>query len=138
MGIIIENADTGETKVIEKDASGKYPKMSVPWRVLNSTHNIEHQSVMRNVVTTIQSALAVYATKAKLPVPEFLDTARWLLDKDCPACEMVTQLLRRIEDLGPEKAMNLVARIKIAKDLKDETALAAIRLEIQYALNRPR
>jgi hypothetical protein len=123
MKVTLENIETGET--IEVGKAGKLPK---GWRVksIQSTRNDAGAVAKRER----DSKLAVFATKLGLPVPQFLDAARWLLKKDCPFCQLGTQVLKRIDELGEEKAQALVARVLIAKDANDIEELARIKQEI--------
>ncbi len=84
MPVIIENPQTGETRTLEKDASGRYPTFQVPWRVRGTTQSVQRAAVVADYKMQVQSKLAVYATRLGLPVASFLDSARWLLDRDCP------------------------------------------------------
>ncbi len=133
--VVIENPETGETKMLEKNTLGKYPSFKLPWRVKGTLTEIQRGDGVKERIATIQSVLAVYASKVGLPVADFLDAARWMLDKECPFCQTVTNVLRRVAELGDERSMDLILRIKLAKDKKDEPALWLIKEEIRRALD---
>jgi hypothetical protein len=123
MKVTLENIETGET--VELGNSGRIPK---GWRVKSaqSTRSDPHAAAKRER----DAKLAVYAAQAGLPVAQFLDAARWLLKKNCPYCQLGTMVLRRIDELGPEKAQELVTRVLVAKDANDIEELNRIKLEI--------
>jgi hypothetical protein len=122
MSVILENKETGETRVVGN--SGKVPK---GWKI---KEYISDGNKSAHVKKEREAKLAVYATKLGLPVPQFLDAARWLLQKDCPYCQLGTQVLRRISELGEERAQELVARVLAAKETDDKEELNRIRQEI--------
>jgi len=135
MGIIMENPETGQTLTLEKDASGRYPPMVLPWRVKGTTAAVQSQTIVQQRIAAVQSSIAVYAAKAGLPVAEFLETARWLLDKSCPFCQVATEVLRRIAELGADQGIDFVRRIKLAKDCNDRETLLIIQEEVKRALD---
>lgn len=133
MPVIIENPETGETRTLEKE-NGRYPAFKVPWRVKGTTQSVQRASVAADYQMQVQSKLAVYATRMGLPVAGFLDTARWLLDRNCPYCQLATEALRRIQELGDEMAIFFLNRIQVAKANNDMEELRRIRQEIGAAL----
>ena len=134
MPVIIENPETGETRTLEKDASGRYPAFKLPWRVKGTTQTIQRAKEVSDYKMAVQSKLAVYATRLGLPVANFLDAARWLLDRDCPYCQLATEALRRIQELGDEMAIYFLNRVQVAKANNDMEELRRIRQEIGAAL----
>jgi len=82
----------------------------------------------------VQSKIAVYAQRMGLPAAGFLDAARWLLDRDCPYCQLATEALRRINEMGDEMAIYFLNRIQVAKANNDMEELRRIRQEIGAAL----
>jgi len=123
MSVIVENIETGETEVLGD--SGVLPS---GWRVKEFVSDrIKHESIEDKQKG---ARLAVLATKLGLPVPQLLDAARWLLQKDCPYCQLGTQVLRRIDELGEEKAQELVARVLAAKTSNNKQELLKIREEM--------
>lgn len=127
--VIIENPDTGETRLLEK-VNGKYPPITLPWRVKGTLESVQREKVVTDRRAHTQSMLATYATRLGLPVPQFLDAARWLLDKNCPYCQLGTQVLRRISEIGADRAIELLDRIQKAKANQDTDELVRIRKEI--------
>lgn len=114
--VIFENAN-GQT--MEGEASGTIPP---GWKI-------------KGVIISRDKApwaakLAVWSSKYGMPTADLLDAARWLLQKDCPYCELGTQVLREIERLGPDRSETLIARILEAKKTNDTTALESIRKEL--------
>jgi len=132
--VIIENPQTGETRTLEKDASGRYPTFHLPWRVKGTVEGIKQAAVQANAQMLLQSKIAVYAQRMGLPAAGFLDAARWLLDRDCPYCQLATEALRRIQELGDEMAIYFLNRIQVAKMNNDMAELRRIRQEISAAL----
>jgi len=110
--IQIKNTQTGEFKLINNGESFR-----PPWAFVSV---IAHK-------TERETKLAIWATKLGLPLPAFLDAARWLLDKDCPFCEVGVRVLRQIEDIGEDKATTYLKMILDAKERGDHGALAEIR-----------
>ena len=86
------------------------------------------QQVVSNKST--RAKLAVWATKIGIPVPTLLDMSRWLLNKDCPYCQLGTKVLKLLDELGEDKAKELLSRILIAKETNDIGELNNIRLEL--------
>ena len=115
MRVILENTETHELRELQD--SGNFKR---PWRIKEVVPESDSQA----------GKLAVIATQLGLPVPQLLDAARWLLKKDCPYCQLGTQILRRINDLGQDKAITLVNRILTAKAQNDINTLNQIRNEI--------
>jgi hypothetical protein len=138
MEIILENPQTGETMVLTKGADGKWPGFKTPWKVKGTPQSVAQQTVIQQQKAQVQSVVAVLAAEAGLPVADFLDAARWLLDKDCPFCQLATLVLRRVAQLGRAEAVSLVKRIKLAKDNQDAEALQLLRWEVQNVLDRQR
>ena len=110
--IVLENTETGETRSVKGQAS-----FEKPWRV---------QRVIKEP-KQIPARIAFWATKLGLPVPEFLDMARWLLKKDCPFCQLGTQVLKSIDELGDDRAQTVLAEILAAKETNDTARLAEIK-----------
>jgi hypothetical protein len=139
MQVVIENPETGETKTLEKQPNGQYPVVQLPWRVKGTVTTLAQAEVLEqrkaSMAMQLKSRVAVYAAKAGIPMAEFLDTARWLLDKDCPYCQTGTLVLRRIQELGEDIAVQLLNRIQEAKARQDNTELSRIRHEISSTLN---
>jgi hypothetical protein len=123
MKVTLENIETGET--VELGNSGKIPK---GWRVKSARSTRSDPGAVAK--RERDAKLAVYAAQAGLPVAQFLDAARWLLKKNCPYCQLGTMVLKRIDELGPEKAQELVTRVLVAKDANDIEELNRIKLEI--------
>ena len=119
--VIIENPETGEVKQL-----GMKGSFNKPWRI----KEVIPEPKQNNNVRLNQAKLAVFATQLGLPVARFLDIARILLKKDCPYCKLGTQVLRRISELGEEKALSIINRILIAKDNNDAQTLEQIRQEL--------
>jgi len=78
----------------------------------------------------INARVAVYATELGIPLPKFLDAAQWLLKRKCPYCQLGKLVLNRINELGKEKATEVLARILDAKAKKDLGTLVKIREEL--------
>lgn len=131
MAVLIENTETGEVREVAKGPDGRYPLLHTPWRLKGDPSLVRRKTAYEKHVHDLNSRVAAYAQKLGLPVADFLDTARWLLDKDCPFCQVATRVLRRIGELGDEKAIDVLNRIQAAKAANDHEALAAIRLEIR-------
>lgn len=55
--------------------------------------------------------LAIIATNWGIPLPDLLDAARKLLNKNCTKCNTVSQILRRIHELGPNQAERLIREL---------------------------
>jgi len=119
MIIILENTETGELKQLHDQGSFR-----APWRIRETIPEVSSQQHQ------LEASLAVWATQLKIPVPQFLDAARWLLKKNCPYCELGTQVLKRVKELGEKRSIELVQRILTAKDANDRDALEQIRQEI--------
>lgn len=119
MKIILENPETGELRELRDKGS-----FSRPWRIKET---IPEQSTRTHET---QATLAVFASKVGLPVAQFLDAARWLLRKDCPYCQLGTQVLKRVTELGEVRSIELIQRILAAKDANDINVLTQIRQEI--------
>lgn len=120
MKVILENTETGELR--EMGDRGSFKR---PWKIKETIPDPPSTS---NAL--LKTKLAVFATKLGLPLPEFLDVARWLLKKDCPFCQMGTEILKRIDGLGETKAMELLNRILIAKNTNDMNTLDLIKQEL--------
>lgn len=113
--IVIENIATGEVQKSHKP-------ITVPsgWRVKEI---IKHQG-------PVAAKVAVWAQRFGLPVAEFSDAARWLLRQDCPYCQLASQVLKAIEELGPEATEHYFGLILKAKNANDMARLEQIREEI--------
>lgn len=114
--VTIVNPETGEEKVFINKGS-----FSPPWKV-KSVETVMNEDTRERLVK-----LSLWATRFGLPVPTFLDAARWILDKDCPYCQLSTLIMRRIDALGEERAHNLISQILVAKEQNDLGALENIR-----------
>lgn len=77
-----------------------------------------------------RAKLVTLAATYHLPIGQFLDVARWLLKKDCPYCQLGTQVLRKVQQLGSAKTQHLVMRILQAKAVNDLDALSKIKEEV--------
>jgi hypothetical protein len=117
MKVILENTETGELR--EMHNNGSFVR---PWRI--------KEVVPESTPDNINAKLAVIGTKLGLPIPQFLDAARWLLKKDCPYCELGTEILRRIAKLGDKQTTEFIKRILAAKSANDIDALNQIRREV--------
>jgi hypothetical protein len=113
MKVILSNPLTGEKKTVIGNR-GQIPK---GWKILEIIKDKSAKDVQ----------LAVWASKYNLPLASFLDAARWLLDKDCPFCQLGTQVLRRINELGRERAEKLIEEILVAKQANDTDYLEKLR-----------
>lgn len=134
MPVVIENSETGETREIEKGSDGKYPKLKLPWRVKGTPELIRRKLNFENQVQNLNSRVAVLAARMGLPIADFLDTARWLLDKDCPYCQVATKVLRRIDEIGADRAIDILNRIQAAKAANDNATLTAIKAELMNVI----
>ena len=76
------------------------------------------------------SRLAVWSQKLGIPTAQLLDAARWLLQKDCPYCQLGTQVLRQIDNLGEARAERLLSMILEAKKVDDRDTLERIRKDL--------
>lgn len=115
---ILENPQTGETRLVKGIVS-----FTPPWRV-------KEVKKTGTAVMEAKAKVAVLAEKWGLPVATFLDGARWLLQKDCPFCQLGTQVLRAVEELGEERAQAVVVEILAAKEAGDTERLERIRKEL--------
>lgn len=122
MKVIIENTETGE--LIEMGDRGSFKR---PWRIKETIPDPASASTND---TLLQTKLAIFATKLGIPLPQFLDAARWLLKKDCPFCQMGTEILKRIDELGEVKAMELLNMILVAKSTNNINTLNFIKQEL--------
>jgi hypothetical protein len=119
MLVILENTETGELKELHDKGSFR-----APWRIKET---IRESSPKKK---HMEAAFAVWATQLNIPVPQFLDAARWLLNKNCPYCELGTKVLKRIKELGEKRSIELIQRILVAKDADNRDELETIRQEI--------
>jgi hypothetical protein len=119
MIVILENTETGELHELKDRGS-----FQRPWRIKEVIP--EHKPDTNSV----KVQLAVLGTKFGLPVPQLLDAARWLLKKNCPYCELGTEVLRKINELGEQQVQELITRILTAKASNDIDALNKIRQEV--------
>jgi hypothetical protein len=122
MSVILENIETGEIQ--EVGSAGLIPK---GWRVKGIGKPKGGLVLAKPEDPQIDVKLAVWAQKIGLPVAQFFDAARWLLDKHCPYCQLGTQILKRVEELGEDRTRELVAQILEAKKRQDLEALERIR-----------
>ena len=114
---ILENIKTGQTIERQENTGTLEPGWRVKQFIPDSNKRREENKI----------ALAIWATKLGLPVANFLQLARWLLDKDCPYCEMGGKVLNKIKELGEDKAHDALVKILAAKDRNDLAALEEIR-----------
>jgi hypothetical protein len=119
MRIILENTETGELKEFRNRGNFR-----APWRIRETIPEDDKPA------HELEAKLAVLATKTGLPVAKFLDIARWILNKACPFCQLGTQVLKRVEELGEERSIALIQRILVAKDNNDIDTLNQIKQEI--------
>ncbi len=112
--VLLENIETGE--VVEAPPAGSVPP---GFRIKGV--------VVTKKADPITARLAVWSQKFGLPTADLLDAARWLLNKDCPFCQLGTQVLRRIDELGDEKATSAIVQILEAKKQNDLGRLEQIR-----------
>ena len=115
--VILENVATGQ--LIEAPPAGSVPQ---GWKI-------------KGVVVTRKAEpwtakLAVWSQKLGLPTADFLDAARWLLEKDCAYCQLGTQVLRQIDNLGDKRAERLLTMILEAKKVDDRDSLERIRKDL--------
>ena len=52
--------------------------------------------------------LAIIATNWGVPLPELLTACMKLLGKKCAKCNMVNSILRKLHELGPNRAEKLI------------------------------
>jgi hypothetical protein len=119
MKVILENTETGELKQLHDKGNFR-----TPWRIKEVIPETDKQT------HELQATLAVYAAKLNLPIGQFLDAARWLLNKKCPFCQLGTQVLKRVKELGEERSIDLIRRILTAKDSNDLETLNHIKQEL--------
>ena len=55
--------------------------------------------------------LAIISTNWGIPLPDLLDATRLLINKQCTSCSQITQILRKIHELGPNRAEKLIKEI---------------------------
>lgn len=79
----------------------------------------------------LQANLAIWAQRLGVPVPQFLDAARWLLGKGCSFCNAGTQILRRVNELGEERTAELITQILEAKKRQDFETLEKIKASVE-------
>lgn len=118
--LLIQHKETGETR----ELSGNGGAIPSGWFLVKG---LPDGPPPNNKVREFELQLAMWATKFRLPVAGFLDAARWLLDKDCPFCQLGTQVLRRINELGEERAEKALREILAAKDANDLAKLEEIK-----------
>jgi hypothetical protein len=70
------------------------------------------------------------AQRMGIPIGEALDVARFLLRKQCLSCEIYSQILRRVNELGYERSEQLMRKLIQAKKDNDLLKLATIQKEI--------
>ena len=128
MSVLLLNTETGERRIVH-DTTGT---LKAPWRVEKRVSNpaITGQLHLQSKLA-LEAKLATWASSLGLPVSRFLDAARWLLKKDCPFCQLGTQVLRRVEELGKEKTEELIRRILEAKKENDLKALQQLQEEFK-------
>lgn len=119
MIIILENTETGELKQLHDKGNFR-----LPWRIKEVIPEADKRT------HELQATMAVLAAKANLPIAQFLDAARWLLNKSCPYCQLGTQVLKRVKELGEERSIELIRKILIAKDNNDIETLNNIKQEL--------
>jgi len=119
MRVILENTKTGELRELRDQGNFR-----LPWRIREVIPEVDKRA------HEMDATLAVFATKLGVPVPRLLDAARWLLRKDCPYCQLGTQVLKRVKELGEARSIELIQRILIAKDTNDHNVLEQIKQEI--------
>lgn len=110
----LENPLTGET-ITYKGAVSFTP----PWRVKSITKTNSKLSIV-----------AAWAQKRGIPIAEASDAARWLLKKECPFCQLASQVLKAIEELGTEKTEEAFDAILAAKATGDTAELERIRKKL--------
>ena len=123
--IYLRNEITGEEKVLLNQGGYK-----APWKVVKVESYKEPGDkgwAVTEETKKREARLAVFAQKMGLPLAEFLDAARWLLQKDCPFCQMATQILKSIDELGEDKAREAIAEILVAKEAKDFDRLEKVK-----------
>jgi len=126
MPLVLENMETGETRIIKPSSDGKYPSWQKPWKYKQLIKD-ELVSIERQKKAAEKKArLAVAATKVGLPVPAFLKFVRQVGRLNCPYCQLGTQVLKKLDELGEEAALDLLARILLAKKQKDAQTLAEL------------
>lgn len=121
--VTLENTLTGETKIVNGPAS-----FTAPWKI----QSIEKVANEKKYPTR----LVVWAQKRGMPVAQFLDAARFLLQKDCPFCQTGTKVLKEIDRLGEDRAEKILDEILAAKDAGNTARLAEIRKEL-WPLEQP-
>ena len=62
-------------------------------------------------MTSKMIKLAIIATSWGIPLPDLLDASRKLFNKQCDKCNKSTQILRKIHELGPNRAEKLIREI---------------------------
>lgn len=120
--IYLKNVETGEEKVfIDKAEAYRHP-----WKLDRVEKYLDPDSQQGR----IDAKIAVWAQKLGLPVAQFFDLARLILEKDCPFCQMGTKILKTIDDIGEERAHRYLSELLNAKERKDFDTLARIRNEL--------
>lgn len=122
------NTITQERKVLINQAS-----YGPPWKVerIEYVKNPGEPGGMDNEHTRATKArIAVWLQKSGLPVAEFYDAMRWVLKKDCPFCQMGTQVLKAIDELGEDKVEEALEEILKAKDANDMARLEQIKKDL--------
>lgn len=123
--IILKNTITGEERRLLN--GGNY---RAPWK-LDRVETVkvpgEPGEPITDQILETRARIAVWTQKLGMPIAEFFDAARWLLKKDCPFCQMGTQVLKAIDELGEHRAEKILAEILQAKRDNDHARLKRIK-----------
>ena len=55
--------------------------------------------------------LSIISTNWGIPLPDLLDGFRKIINKNCSACAEATGILRKIHELGPNRAERLIREV---------------------------
>jgi hypothetical protein len=120
MSIVLENPETGETRIIEPDKNGQYPGFRLPWRAVGTVANIEQAKVRAQRIETTERRFERMANFFGLSVAQFIEVAAKALNiPPCAACQLRGQVLIYIGRIGFWASMKMIAK-SIAYQWRDD------------------
>lgn len=129
--IEIENPDTGEVRVLEPDANGKYPNVRVPWRVKGAVQGKVAYKMYGATAPTVKDNAVVHGLYKR--AGSMLRASGKLFGIDCKPCGFRDRAMAKVAILGVERANYFLKRsFRVQPDTPE---FEALEKELQDALD---
>jgi hypothetical protein len=138
MNVIIENPQTGQTRVLLPDANGRYPNFQLPWHVQGPSYpakemaaKMEAAAKRQAVTINVDDKMNKIAAWLGVPLAEALHIVGRALGIQCAYCQLRYQIWQKAKELGWRKVMWLTWKSVRAQANCDESEIKAIAEELE-------